>query len=623
MKKITIVLFVLISMTGKSQTPVISLTTFAGSITRPIDVQNCGDERIFVVRQAGVILIYDTAGAALPTPFLDIQSIVYDVGNERGLLGLAFDPDYKNNGYFYVNYTNNDASHNTSISRFTVSATDSNVADASSELVIKEIYQPYNNHNGGCLRFGPDGYLYIGMGDGGNGGDPQNYAQNLHNLLGKMLRIDVHGNLPYEIPATNPYASDTTNGSPEIWSYGLRNPWRFNFDDVTGNLWIADVGQGLWEEIDMEPYGSDGNLNFGWRCKEGTYDYDTTQCSGITNFTMPVWEFPHIPACSVSGGLVYRCPDNAALWGKYLFADYCSGEIWSLIQTGASTFDCDTLLGFTNYTIASFGEDKWGRVYVCGEGNSTVYRLNVVSPTCNPVAYIQHLGDTLHSCEGGSLHAYEFPGFQYAWTYNGVNVNSTSPVIPVTGEGYYQLTVSQGTCVDVSDSVFVQIHIATANLSGLLGGYLQSDAPVTLTGTPAGGVFSGSGVTGNTFDPGAVGIGTHEVYYTYTDNYGCSATDTATTSVVSAVNELPAFSSVSIIPNPSKGIFTIHIQAYQNEKIEFSLLDISGRRLFDFVDEIKSGDNFIPVNINLSEGVYMLQWTSEKTTGVKRMVIQK
>lgn len=622
MKKIILVLLVLIVASANAQ-PTISLTTWATGITRPIEVQNCGDDRVFVVRQAGVILVYDTAGVALSTPFLDIQSIVYDGGNEQGLLGLAFDPDYKNNGYFYVDYTNNSSTHNTTISRFTVSAADSNVADPSSEVILKVIYQPYSNHNGGCVRFGPDGYLYIGMGDGGSGGDPGNRAQNMHILLGKMLRLNVHDSSANYIPSTNPFALDTTNGSPEIWDYGVRNPWRFNFDKVTGDLWIADVGQNLWEEVDFEPYGSTGNLNYGWRCKEANHDYNTSNCAGISNFTYPIWEYPHGTACSISGGVVYRCPDNAALWGKYLFADYCSGVISSLLENGQPLFDCDTLLDYTNNIIASFGEDKWKRVYVCGEGNSTVYRLNVTSPSCNPVAFIEHLGDTIETCEGGTLHAYEFPGFQYAWTYNGVNVNSTLPTIPVSGSGYYQLIVTQGACTGVSDSVYVNVHVVTATIGGLLGTYAQNDAPVTLTGTPSGGVFSGAGVTGNIFDPTIAGVGAHEVYYTYTDAAGCSATDTAVTSIVSGINELPAFTSLTIIPNPSKGEFNIQLHGFRNEKIQISVLDISGRVINQFGYEMKTGANNFPMKLNLAEGVYMMQWKSSTETGVRRIIIQK
>ena len=624
MKKVLSVLLLLIATSGQAQTT-ISLTTWASGISRPIEVQNCGDDRVFVVRQAGVILVYDTAGVAIPTPFLDIQSIVYDGGNEQGLLGLAFDPDYKNNGYFYVDYTNNSSSHNTTISRFSVSATDSNIADPSSELILKVISQPYSNHNGGCVRFGPDGMLYVGMGDGGSGGDPGNRAQNKHILLGKMLRLNVHDSASNYIPSDNPYALDTTNGSPEIWDYGIRNPWRFNFDDVTGNLWIADVGQYFWEEVNFEPYGSTGNINYGWHCREGFHSYSAGagDCNGTVGLTEPIWEYPHGTACSISGGVVYRCPDNSALWGKYLFADYCSGVIYSLLENGGPLFECDTLLDFTNNTIASFGEDKWNRVYVCGEGDSTVYRLNVTSPVCNPVAFIDHLGDTLNTCEEGTIHAYEFPGFQYSWTYNGVSVNSNSATIPVLGSGYYQLVVTQGACTGVSDSVYVNVHVVTATISGLLGTYTQNDAPITLTGTPAGGIFSGAGVTGNIFDPSAAGVGAHEIYYTYTDAAGCSAIDTVTTSIVSGINELPAFTSFAIIPNPSKGDFNIQLHGFRNEKIQFAVLDISGRVINQFQNEIKIGSNNFPVKLNLAEGAYMVQWKSSTETGVKRIIIQK
>ena len=248
----------------------IALNVYAGGFTRPVDIVNAGDSRLFIVEQRGIIKIIDGNGQVLSTPFLDIDARVGSQGNEQGLLGLAFHPDYANNGFFYVNYTNN--SGDTRIARFKVSADNPNVADPNSEKLLLPVDQPYSNHNAGDLTFGPDGYLYFGLGDGGSGGDPQNNGQTATAYLGKMLRIDVDNGDPYAIPPTNPF-KDTDFYLDEIWATGLRNPWRFSFDRLTGDLWIGDVGQDAWEEIDFQPASSTGGENYGWRCYEGNHVY--------------------------------------------------------------------------------------------------------------------------------------------------------------------------------------------------------------------------------------------------------------------------------------------------------------------------------------------------------------
>ena len=274
------IMLVLFVPTAKTQ-PSINLQQIATGFNRPVDIVHAGDNRLFIVEQNnGRIRIMDQDGNINPTNFLDIGSRVGSTANEQGLLGLAFHPNYASNGYFYVNYTATNG--NTNISRFTVSA-NPDVANANSEVILLTVSQPYNNHNGGGIKFGPDGYLYIGMGDGGSGGDPGNRAQNTTNLLGKMLRIDVDGGSPYSIPVDNPFVN---NGSVsnEIWAIGVRNPWRFSFDRQTGDLWIADVGQGDWEEINMQPAASNGGENYGWRCYEGNIAFETAGCSSVSSF---------------------------------------------------------------------------------------------------------------------------------------------------------------------------------------------------------------------------------------------------------------------------------------------------------------------------------------------------
>ena len=344
---------------------------FADNIDFPVTITNAGDSRLFVVGQEGYIWIVDSAGNKISDAFLDIhERVVY--GGERGLLGLAFHPDFKQNGYFYVNYIG--AGDSTHISRFTLSPSDHNLADPSSEYKLITIKQPYENHNGGNLCFGPDGYLYIGMGDGGSAGDPENRSQNPSLLLGKMLRIDVNGGLPYAIPETNPFV-DSTGFRPEIWATGLRNPWRFSFDKLTGDLWIADVGQDAIEEIDFQKADSKGGENYGWRCYEGNNTYNTDSCDQTKNFVFPVHTYPHGPECSVTGGYVFRGDVSSPYYGHYFFADYCSDKIWTLHPEDQKWVSSEFGM-FKGNNFCTFGEDYLGRIYVAGIKSGTIYRIN-------------------------------------------------------------------------------------------------------------------------------------------------------------------------------------------------------------------------------------------------------
>jgi glucose/arabinose dehydrogenase len=327
-------------------------------------------ERLFILLQAGKIVVLKN-GTLLPVPFLDIDGLIPDVSayDERGLLGMAFHPQYASNGFFYLDYIGLDNS--TNIVRYTVSG-DPDVADAASATLILNIPQPYGNHNGGMLAFGPqDGDLYIGMGDGGSEGDPGDRGQDLTTLLGKLLRIDVDGGAPYAIPPDNPYAAGG-GPLPEIWASGLRNPWRYSFDRGPGDLYIADVGQWDWEELDFQPATAGGGQNYGWRLMEGNHCYNPpTDCNDGT-LTLPVYEYDHAGlACSITGGYVYRGSAIPELQGQYFFADYCSNQIHSLrIVDGAVTDLQDRTAelapgqGLTIENIASFGEDGLGELYI-------------------------------------------------------------------------------------------------------------------------------------------------------------------------------------------------------------------------------------------------------------------
>ena len=372
MKTTLLTTIILLLFFNLSFAQTLGLTSFATGFLDPVEIVNAGDNRLFVVEQGGTIKIVSATGTVNTTPFLNISTLI-SAGGERGLLGLAFHPNYATNGFFYVNYTN--TAGNTVIARYSVNTTNPNVAQTTGTILMT-ITQPFSNHNGGTIKFGPDGYLYIGMGDGGSGGDPNGNGQNINSLLGKMLRIDVDGTSPYTSPATNPYVG--VAGADEIWAIGLRNPWKFSFDSLNGDLWIADVGQQNVEEINKEPSTSVG-LNYGWKCYEGSAPYATSGCAPMNTMTFPYAEYSSAsgsPYCSITGGYVYRGSTYPAMQGKYFFADYCSNKIGKVETDGALTFS-PTMPG-ASYT--SFGVDINGEIYVASADNGVIYKLVDTNP---------------------------------------------------------------------------------------------------------------------------------------------------------------------------------------------------------------------------------------------------
>jgi glucose/arabinose dehydrogenase len=352
--------------TPPPNTATIALTTVVSGLSNPLGLERPpGDDRFFVVEQRGTIRILQN-GALQSGNFLDIQSLVNFDGQEQGLLGLAFHPNYSTNHKFYVNYTRDLGGLETAIAEYQTSTSDPNQADPNSERILLVVNQPFPNHKGGQLVFGPDGFLYIGLGDGGSGGDPLGNGQNLFSYLGKMLRIGVDppfsGGLQYTIPADNPFVGG--GGLGEIYAYGLRNPWRFSFEPVTNRLFVADVGQESWEEVDILQKGG----NFGWNVMEGSHCFSPSTGCDMSNKVLPITEYPHTDGIAVIGGYVYKGTGIPSLANKYIFGDL-TGKIWSLTEAPANTWTRGDLLS-TGRTLTTFGRDAAGELYVVDQSGS-------------------------------------------------------------------------------------------------------------------------------------------------------------------------------------------------------------------------------------------------------------
>jgi glucose/arabinose dehydrogenase len=354
-------LAILLLLATAARAQEITLKPIITGLDQPTSLTHAGDSRLFITLQRGQIVIWDGT-RVLPSPFLDIRALVACC-NERGLLGLAFDPHYAENGRFFVDYTRTNG--DVVLARYNVSSS-RDVADASSGMILLTVpHSQFANHNGGQLAFGPDGYLYMGVGDGGSGGDPNNNGQNLAVLLGKILRLDVRG-ASYSVPSSNPFVA-RSGARGEIWAYGLRNPWRFSFDRESGDLWIADVGQNLYEEVDLQRRTSIGGENYGWRITEGLHCFNpSSNCDPNKTVTYPIIEYSHADgSCSITGGYVYRGANIAALRGSYVYGDYCTGVVSTATASGSTT-----RLMSTPYDITSFGEDLSGELYLLHGGTN-------------------------------------------------------------------------------------------------------------------------------------------------------------------------------------------------------------------------------------------------------------
>lgn len=427
--------------------PQLSIQQFASGLTTPVAIAHAGDDRLFVLEVRGRIKIVSPQGVVTGT-FLDISDRVNQDPQDHGLIGLAFHPDYANNGYFYVHYV--DSNINSNISRFKVSA-NPNVAIAASEDKLITVAHPFRDHYGGDLAFGPDGYLYFVIGDGHTQSDPGIYAQDLTTLLGKMSRIDVDTASGYKIPPTNPFINNP-NARPEIWSSGFRNPWRFSFDRHTHDLWISDVGQSAWEEISMEPAGSPGGLDYGWPCYEGSHSFDTAGCNGL--YVQPVHDYPNTPSfgCSVIGGYVYRGCKSRELYGHYIFTDYCSGKLWTLYSTDSSRTWTTTDQGqYSTNRFSSFGEDAAGELYLVELFDGKIFKIVAADSTIDASL---HVPDSMTICPGDSVAlGFSSPFTHYTWMRNGVQQDTTGTFYAKDAGVYHAEVMWNGGCTATSDTL--------------------------------------------------------------------------------------------------------------------------------------------------------------------------
>jgi glucose/arabinose dehydrogenase len=585
----------------------LQLVEFADGFSGPLDLQHAGDDRLFVVEQSGEIKIIDADGNVLPTPFLDIDNIVNDNANERGLLGLAFHPDYQNNGFFYVNYSN--SSGDTHISRFSVSA-DPNVGDPDSEVVLMVVDQPFNNHNGGGLDFGADGYLYIGLGDGGSGGDPQGNSQNTNTLLGKMLRIDVDNGLPYSVPADNPFINDA-DILDEIWSIGLRNPWRFSFDRETGDLWIGDVGQNEFEEIDFEPASSTGGLNYGWRCYEGFATFNTSGCGNASEYTDPIWDYANNNSVgrSVTGGYVYRGTEFPDLVGHYIYADFVSGRIWSLTPDGNGGWNNVELLNWTNNQIGSFGEDLNGEMYVIALQEGTVYKIE---GTCQAIsANINFAPVSCFEGNDGALAVTDLQGdFTIEWS-----TGDTDFTIDNLSAGDYSATITDnfGCTTELSQTLEEPAEI-NFDLNTDNGDVNAPEGFVNYQWFADDVEITDQTTSTLIYDNYAV------VYVIVTDSNGC--TFTSDEIFFLATNQIAGLTNFKTAPNPFSNQINLNLTTNEVLNLNLQILNMDGKILKEERLQVM-GDFSKNINLNdLPKGVYYLKLNEGDKVAVQRIVKQ-
>jgi glucose/arabinose dehydrogenase len=595
--------------------PDISIEPIYTDFNQPLGLTHADDDRIFIVEKEGKIICINTRTDERYT-FLDIKNIVSTNANERGLLGLAMDPDFKSNGNFFVNYTNNQG--NTVIARFTVYNDNPKIANPDSRLEIMNINQPYSNHNGGCIAFGKDGYLYIGNGDGGSAGDPQNFSQNPESLLGKMLRIDVSestSSTPYNIPGDNPYLNDAAV-EDEIWAFGLRNPWRFSFDKLNGDLWIGDVGQNVWEEVDYVPYNAFNTApNFGWRCYEGFEAYNTSNCNTSNDYDDPLIVYNNDDdGCSITGGYVYRGCAYPDLYGYYLYIDYCSGRIWGINADGDNLSNAELMENFSNFNFASFGEDSQGELYLIGIANGIIYKIKEDN---NEISYALEKTDI--SCDGSELGEISFisSSAETYWTNIEWNLMQSDQLsIEQLNEGNYTLSLEGTNGCQLSFSENIESPTILGSVLQLNTNANEDSLQVNENFDNYQWLINGIDQQINVSKIRISASGLYEINVWNNDRPECILTESQ--DIISSTKEKD-LSSAMIWPNPVKEqIFISGLNALIGQKVIVKIYDINGKICFNEYIEVTET---IQLNFNnLESGVYLLKM---ETNALEEVFVQK
>jgi len=554
----------------------ISLDQFATGFSSPVDIANAGDSRLFIVERNGRIRILNEDGTINDDVFLDIDDRVRNSGgqSEQGLLALEFHPDYESNGFFFVHYSNN--SGNTVISRFNVDPNNANLALPDSEVIIYTAMQPFSNHNGGSIKFGPDGMLYIGLGDGGSANDPQNLAQNPISPLGKMIRLNVDNGLPYTLPADNPFinVADTLD---EIWSLGHRNPWKWSFDRATGDIWMADVGQNQWEEINFQPANSPGGENYGWRCREGAHDGITSGCLGT--FDEPVAEYNHLgfTHCSVTGGYVYRGASSIFNSAPpiYLYADYCSGTFWGTYpeELANGDFRSDELNRANGLAISTFGEDVNGELYVAALNNGRIYRVNA---DCNIEVDIITEAASCNEASNGRVYL-PFDDRQY-YDLEVVSLDDPSTLLDPEAlpPGAYRVTVSRFGCALVTN-VNLDVELEELDITSVQLSNNTFELTVDSQAESIQWFFNGELIEGETSPTIIVSeTGIYRVVITLEN--GCVLIDEFLIDI-SNTDRIDSIESWLLTPNPVNDLLTMNLSVSQKENFDLTIIDASGKEL--------------------------------------------
>lgn len=606
-----------------AQNPSLNAISYITGLVKPTAITHCKDTRLFVVEQDGRIRIIRN-DSLIASSFLDINPIVGSSGNEQGLLGLAFHPNYKTNGFLYVNYTNN--SGNTVIARYSVDPADSNKALSTSAQILMTITQPYSNHNGGEIAFGPDGYLYIFTGDGGSANDPQNRAQNLTEKLGKILRINVDVPTGYAIPVDNKYVNSNNASTKEIWNIGVRNPWRADFDDITGDLWIGDVGQNLYEEINFQAAGTGNGLNYGWRCYEANHPFNTAGCQSQSFYEPAIYEYAHTGGnCSVTGGVIYRGGQFKNMFGHYIFTDFCVPSLRTLKKNG-SIFNYLAHATVSGAGFSCFGEDYLGEVYAGGLYTGAIYKI-VDNSSADHVAWLSD-SDSLIVC--GNTTTLKSPlctDCTYEWYFNGVLTSNTVNNSIATADGEYVVKVGDSALTTFSyDTLFVQFKTpaAQAQIVGLDSLYCIYNQADSLSLIPLGGTLSGSGVIGSSFIPDSAGLGVHVIEYLYTDANGCqsSAKEIVYVDACTGLSINESSFIQQIYPNPANENLLVSIKLAKQNKAIINITDISGRLVKTLALNLPSGEQQVNIDCtDLVGGNYLLKLLTENNQSIMPFVV--